>query len=613
MITPYAIITGGLGGSPSLLITAGYGMSAAATTATTLVLTKITGTFSAGTIKVGGVSVGTCTGAQSINGASTAKLRAQYTNLAADVYRALITAVPGSGSILGVWMYNDVVYAFRNTADGLSAAMYKSTTSGWSLVPLGRELSYTSGGTYNIAVGDTITGETSAATAVITAITVESGTLAAGTAAGRIIFASQTGTFQAETIKVGANLNVANIAGNSTAITFAVPGGRFEFGNYNFGTTKMYGVDGKNRGFEFDGTTFVPIATGMAVDTPTFLREHKNHLFYAFSGSAQHSGIGTPYTWTIVSGAAELAMGDTITGFQRQAGSQDSAALAIFTRNGIKILYGVSSSTWVLVSYKEEAGAFPYTNQQIGLTLMLDDRGITSLETSQNYGNFMDATLSKRIQTWINARRSISIASCIVRDKNQYRLFFSDGSALYVTMDNGKPVGMLPVQLTHTPTCICSLENNSGNERIYFGDTSGYVHQMDVGTSFDGSNIEFYMDFAYNNFGSPRVLKSFKTAVLEVAGNGYAEFSMGYNLGYASTEIEQASNQATTLSLAGSFWDTATWDQFTWDAVNLLPSYFSMQGDSENISFKILGSSDYYSPLRFSGVLVSYVVRRALR
>lgn len=586
------------------------------TTATTLVITKITGTFAAGSIKVGATTVGTCTGAQTINGASTALLRAQYTNLAADVYRALITAVPGSGSILGIWMYNDVKYAFRNVADGLSAAMYKSTTSGWSLVALGRELSYTSGGTYTIAVGDTITGETSAATAVITAITVESGTLAAGTAAGRIIFASQTGTFQTETIKVGANLNVANISGNSTAITFAVPGGRFEFVNYNFGSgSKMYGVDGKNRGFEFDGTTFVPISTGMIADTPSFVKGHKSHLFYAFAGSLQHSGIGTPYTWSIVSGAAELAMGDTITGMQLQAGAADSATMTVFTRNNIKTLYGSSSSDWNLSSYKEEAGAYRYTNQQVGGTYMLDDRGITSLVTSQNFGNFEDATLTKKIQSWINARRSMSIASCIARDKNQYRLFFTDGSALFVTIDNGNPIGMMPILLTHPVTCICSLENSSGNEEIYFGSTNGYVYQMDIGTSMDGGDIEFYMNLAFNHLKSPRVLKSFKTAVLEVSGEGYGEFSLGYDLSYLSTEVVQPPTQATALSLNPLSYDSgATYDSgAVYDGVSLTPSVFHLGGDGENISLKILGSSDYGNPLRFSGALVDFIVRRRLR
>lgn len=585
-------------------------------TATTLVITKITGTFAAGSIKVGATTVGTCTGAQTINGASTALLRAQYTNLAADVYRALITTVPGSGSILGIWMHNDVKYAFRNVADGLSAAMYKNTTSGWLLVALGRELSYTSGGTYAIAVGDTITGETSAATAVITAITVESGTLAAGTAAGRIIFASQTGTFQTETIKVGANLNVANISGNSTAITFTVPGGRFEFVNYNFGSgSRMYGVDGKNRGFEFDGTTFVPISTGMVADTPSFVKGHKSHLFYAFAGSLQHSGIGTPYTWSIVSGAAELAMGDTITGMQLQAGAADSATMTVFTRNNIKTLYGSSASDWNLSSYKEEAGAYKYTNQQVGGTYMLDDRGITSLVTSQNFGNFEDATLTKKIQSWINARRSMSIASCIARDKNQYRLFFTDGSALFVTIDNGNPIGMMPILLTHPVTCICSLENSSGNEEIYFGSTDGYVYQMDIGTSMDGGDIEFYMNLAFNHLKSPRVLKSFKTAVLEVSGEGYGEFSLGYDLSYLSTEVVQPPTQATALSLNPLSYDSgATYDSgAVYDGVSLTPSVFHIGGDGENISLKILGSSDYGNPLRFSGALVDFIVRRRLR
>ncbi len=609
-----ATVTKALTGQAVTIAQGSVAVAGSVTTATTLVITKITGTFSAGTIKVGGVSVGTCTGAQTVNGASTAKLRAQYTNLAADVYRALITAVPGSGRVLGVWMYNNIVYAFRNAADGLSAVMHKSSASGWQTVSLGRELSFTSGGTFNISVGDTITGETSGATAIITGITIESGTLAASTAAGRIIFASQTGTFGTETIKVGANLNVANISGNSTAITFAAPNGRFSFGNFNFGSgTKMYGADGKNRGFEFDGTTFVPIVTGMVPDTPLFVREHKNHLFYSFIGSAQHSGIGAPYIWTIISGAAELAMGDTIAGFQVQAGGESGAAMTIFTRNRIKTLYGSSAADWNLVGYREEAGAFPYTIQQIGGTLMLDDRGITSLVATQEYGNFADATLTKRIQSWINQRRSISVDSCLARDKNQYRLFFSDGSALYTTMDNGKPVGMLPVLLPNVPTCVSSLENNSGDELIFFGSDDGFVYQMDVGTSFDGADIDFYMDFAYNNIGSPRVLKTFKNGVLEVSGNGYSEFSYSYRLSYGSTEVEQPSAQLAASSLTTGSWDTGSWDQFVWDGLSLLPSYFPMQGEGENISISILGASDFCAPLRFSGAQLSYIMRRALR
>lgn len=55
----------------------------------------------------------------------------------ADVYEArrdLVQIVPGSGVVLGVHIYLDDVYAFRNSTDGTEAFMYKSTINGWQLI-----------------------------------------------------------------------------------------------------------------------------------------------------------------------------------------------------------------------------------------------------------------------------------------------------------------------------------------------------------------------------------------------------------------------------------------------------------------------------------------------
>ncbi len=69
-----------------------------------------------------------------------------------------------------------------------------------------------------IAVDDTITGHNSGATAVVQGVQVDSGTWAApSNAAGVLSFRTQTGTFQAENLDVGANMNVATVAGDSTA------------------------------------------------------------------------------------------------------------------------------------------------------------------------------------------------------------------------------------------------------------------------------------------------------------------------------------------------------------------------------------------------------------
>lgn len=617
----YAVLTCSITGSVALgdVLTddagTSYGTVIALPTGSA-VLTLITGTFSTGNIKVGGVTVGTCTGAQQAGAASTPALNATYLNLAADVYRALIAEVPGSGSVLGVHQYNSKVYAFRNNAGGTAAVMHEASASGWTAVALGREISFTSGGTYEVAVGDTITGATSAATAVITKVILTSGTWAGGTAAGRLFFASQTGTFQSENLNVGANLNVATIAGDSTAITL-LPDGRYEFENVNFGggtgTKKMYGVDGVNKGFEFDGSVFVKINTGMTTDTPRHLKANKNHLFYSFDGSAQHSGIGDPYTWTPVSGAGELACGDTIMGFLTLPGVSGAAAMGIYTKNRTLVLYGNDSTDWNLVPFSEESGAKEWSIQFVNTGMVLDAQGIVTLATSQNYGNFQQSVVSDKITPYLNDLINLVSASCIVRRKNQYRVFFSGGAAVYLTVKGNKILGMTPVSLVNEVKCISSAEGADGLEQIYFGSDNGFVYQMDIGTSFDGEPISWSAELAFNYIGGPRILKTFRKSVTEVTCSGYAEYSSSHLIAYGSADFAASVNTSIASALSSLAWDSFTWDQFFWDGVTLAPSEADLSGTAENISLIYAGSSDEYLPFTLNGAVIHYSPRRGMR
>jgi hypothetical protein len=601
-------VTGATSGETSICI---------AVTDDNVIVTKISGAYETDgeTLNGSGGGSAVATTAAIIDGAGTSLLHATYNNLAADEYRDDIDPVTGSGDLLGVKMLNDVKYVFRNNAGGTAAALFKSSGSGWAAVALGRELSFTSGGTYEIAEGNTITGATSGSTAVITRVMLESGTFAAGTAAGRLIFASQSAAFQAENLDVGGNLNVATIAADSTAITL-LPDGRYEMVVHNFGgqsgTTRIYGCDGVNRGFEFDGTVFCPIDTGMDTDTPTHVIGHLNHLFFSFAGSAQHSGTGFPYQWTLLSGAAELALGDDITGFKRQPGVQAGGALTLFSRNSIHTLYGTSSSDWSLVAYREEIGGTAYSMQDVGFTLFLDDRGLTNLETVESFGNFKHSVFTNGVKTFLNQRRTSVQDSCIVREKNQYRIFFADKYALYITLDGRKITGIMPILLSHKVTCMCSQENSDGEEEIYFGSDDGHVYQMEKGTSFDGAAIEFYLLTHFNHLKQPNVIKSWTDCLMEVRGEGYGAFNFTYELGYASVDIPQPGIQAETVDFSSSIWDVFTWDEFIWDGKTLSPSHTELEGDAENISVIIRGSSDEYVPMKFSGALLSYIDRYRL-
>jgi hypothetical protein len=589
-----------------------------------LVLTKVTGTFDedAENLEVSAVVEGNTDADGYENSAPTAELTAQYFNLAADSYRADIGAVTGEDSVWGVFILGDEKFAIRNAVGGATAVLFKATTGGWAAVTMTREVAFTSGGVAELTEGETITGATSAATAVVRRIQVTSGTWAAGTAAGWLTISGQTGTFQAENLNASSGgANIATIAGNSAANSLA-PDGQLDSYVSNFanprGSSRIYCADGVNPGWEFDGTYFVKIRTGMTNDTPDHVHVHKNQLVFSFDGSVQHSGVGDPMTWSVVTGAAEIAIGERVTGFQIQPGGEGNAALLICGQKRNHVLYGNDSSDWNLVPYRDEIGAYEWTIQTLAFTLFLHDLGITNLQTAEAFGNFAHTAMSTLIQRIINAKRGMATASTVVRDKSQYRLFFSDDTAIYVTMRGTKLLGMMPVQLNDTVVCTCSQQLSDDTEEIFFGSDDGYVYQMERGTSFDGDSIYAYLYTHFDHVRALEYMKDFFAPVtVEARGTGYAEFDLSYQLDYARTAVFQPGDQTADIpTTEGSAWDSGlSWDTFVvWDNASVVPTTgLDLRGEGRNISWIIRKDSDYFEPLLLSGVHFRYVNRGPLR
>lgn len=581
-----------------------------AITATAFILTKLTGTFVTESTTTGSASI---VGPAAIGSASGA-LGAQYKNLAADSYRADITIVPGSGNILGVWYYKADVYAFRNNAAATAVDMYKASASGWTIIALGFEVYFTSASGTAPAEGATITkGGTSA---ILKRLVIESGSFGAGTAAGRLIFASITaGPFTAGAFTGGI---VATCASQAN-ITIPNINGRFEFINANFSGSidsyRVYGCDGVNRGFEFDGTTFVPINTGIAQDKPSHVVAHQNHLFFSIKSSVFNSAIGDPYNWTALLGASETALSDTVTGFMPQPGSEATPAMAIYSRNKTDILYGSSAASWQLTGFNDQAGAIPYSMQKIGQTYVFDDRGITSLATAQQFGNFLESTISKRVDTLLRTKRAQTTDSHTSKDKQQYRLFFGDGSAVYWTIGS-KIQSMMSVLFPVPVLCSTSQEAyGGGDELIYFGSSDGFIYQMERGTSFDGEPIEAYFEMVFDSSKSYRMLKKYRRITFEMTGTGYAEFNSTYDLAYSSTEFAQPDYILHVSDMTSATWDSGSvFDAgVIWDGLPLSRLTTAIAGNGDSIAIKIRSISDYFTPLKFSGALVQFSLLRNLR
>jgi hypothetical protein len=573
---------------------------------TTLVLTKVTGTFVSGeNVRVGVTVFGSITALEPPSISDTQA--AIYQLAAADRYRADILAVPGSGPILGVFSLDGVTYAFRNNASNTAAALYKSSASGWQAVSMKYEVAFTAGGGTPPAEGSTITKGT--VSAVVRRVVVQTGAFTSNNAQGRFIIEAPTGgNFSAGALTAG---GTATLSGAQTQITL-LPSGQYEFdiGDAGYGR-RLYGCDGVNRAFEFDGTYLVPISTGMVPDAPEHVKVHKKHLFLSFRHSVQHSAIGAPYTWSPLFGAAEISVGDVVTGFLGMPGSQAGGALAILTVRSMSMLYGNSSADWqnLPVDQDDGSGAYARTARFIGQGLVFNNRGVVSLTATQSYGNFDSAAMTANILSFVQAHRQNITCAVLNRERSQYRVFFSDGAGLYVTVLNGKYLGAIPVKFDHPVMCAWN-DSTSTSEETYFGSDDGFVYRMDVGNSFDGGEISWLLELAYADQGGPQVKKRYRYCSLEMQGDGYAEFDFGYSLSYGSEDVDQPVAVVHSSSTKPAYWDAFVWDSFVWDGRKVAPTGIEMDGTSESVSIMIAGQSALWPPFTLNSVTLHYSPRR---
>lgn len=549
----------------------------------------------------------------------TAKLNAQYQAAAADIYRDAVEPVPGSGAVLAVihmvFSGQDNVYAFRANVAGTAVNIYKSSAAGWVLVPLFNTVSFTAAGTAEPQDGDTLTQ--GPASAIIKRVMISSGSIAGSTAAGTFVVTTPNLGFSAgaATTSSGATLT---LSGAQTPIVIQ-PGGTYEWAKHNFSgqliTRAIWGCDGVNKAFMFDGTTYAPITSGLSPDTPNHIACHNAHLFLSQGSSLIFSGDGTPFRFAATDSGGEIATGDSVSALLTLPGNQTAAALGVWMDTTTGILYGFGIDTFNFVLYNQGNGANARSVQNLFDTIAFPDSGIVNLQTTLNYGNFNAATLTKNIQPLINQQRSKISASTVNRGKGQYRVFFNDATALYLTFNNQSYLGAAPMLFLNAVATIDEDTDTSGDEVTYFGssDSLGYVYQLDVGPSFDGDDLFAYFTPAWDYIKSPEWLKVFRRARIEMQGSAYAAISFNYALGDNSPLIGQPSATSYASSFSPALWDDATWDNFFWDGQTVSPTYADMTGTGQDVQPTFGSSTNYIAPFNVSSVIYQYSVRRRLR
>lgn len=538
---------------------------------------------------------------------------------AENYYRSLISAAPGDGAALYAFHYQGDYYAFRE--DGGTVKMYKSSQAGWQAVPFGHVLAWDTGvmAEGSVSPGDTIIGATSAAEAVVTRF-IKNGGSYEDDASGYMVLEMISGAFEEGEDLELESVVVAKAAGGSYQIELQ-PGGYFQHVSHNFygsaATQRVYGCDGVNPAWEFDGETLLPILfPGADYDAefncPSLIAVHRTYLFLLFrTGQMAHSAPGEPAIFSALMGAEQFGLGDVPTGVAARSGN----VLAIYTEGMTYGLYGKSAEDWDLAVISESFGAIKHTVQKVGTVYALDEKGIAPLERVDAYGDFESATVSRKVFPTLQRYHKRVIASVAAKQDNQYRLYFDDGSVMVMCddkyMSESDPAFSM-LQLPFTPTFVSSSDAPQG-QIILMGDADGMIYRSESGYNFDGEELEYSGRLPFAHQGMPQVRKSYRRLYIDLDSPRSVRFYVSVDLAYGQPEIPSPLGGEVHAETGGGYWDVDQWDEFFWDAANFASQGVSLSGTANNISILFYGNSKTTRPFTLQTYELHFLRRRVRR
>ena len=542
-----------------------------------LAVTQVTGAFVPGENIRDGVTV---LGVHQAQGASIDAFRHNLIMAAAaERYRPAIQAPNGSGSTR-IMALAGQVYAIRNNAGGTAAAVWRATTSGWTSVPLMREIAFTAGGTA-YTVGSTLSR--SGVTAIVRKVILLSGSWG-GTAAGRLIIDTLAGG--EFTAGVAAGGGTCTLSGPSTAITL-LPNGELDYVTATFvnNQERIYACDGVNKPFEFDGTVLAPIDVPSAVRA-SCIEAGEVTLYLGCGPEVFCSSTGDPFVYTVITGAAQLGAGTQVTDLLKVAGGAQSA-MFVGTTQGPKILYGDDKDTWQLTTLGSESGVQPRSARAIKGGLFFDDAGARSLASTQSWGNFAYGLESIAIDSWLLNKRVIS--SCLVPSRSLYRVWFSDGTGLSGVPAKGG-FQWMPISLGVNVRQMVTHRIN-GVERVFFCDDSGMVFESDVGRSFDGAAIEAWLILHAYTGGNVSMQKTFRSGLLEASGESAFSIRAQSEFDDGDPDVSLGDSVDASSGPAGMRWDVDRWDVGVWDGGGLTAMRVSLRGNGATMAVAMYSTS----------------------
>ena len=451
---------------------------------------------------------------------------------------------------------------------------------------------------------------------------------------GDDIFFSQDGTSYLQINKASVDAagdNFSTFSGRSELSLTSV--GQCEFalfeGLSDYGELVITDKSGNNKPFLFkmtgtgsalsSRTYFVSQITISGSKTAKFCTIHDNHLVVAGDPSTPNT-IYYSATGDIDSfsgtGSGSITLEDKVVGLKSFRNE-----LFIFCQNSIFKLQNINnSSTIAVVPVTKNVGCVDgQTIQEIaGDLVFLAPDGFRTVAGTARIGDVELGTISQAIQPIINdivaAKSTLQFSSVVIRDKSQYRMFYSTATDTAATskgiIGTLRPNGWeWSETLGIEAPAVTSGFNSSGVQKSYHGDRNGYIYNHDTGNSFNPAGVSTSIlsifqspDFDYGDLGTLKTLDYVKV-FFSAEGEVNPVLRTRYNYGDSDTP------QPADITLAGilppALFGTATFANFAFGGVEEPFVRQALTGTGYSNFFKI-STEDTNSSYTINGLYISY-------
>lgn len=284
--------------------------------------------------------------------------------------------------------------------------------------------------------------------------------------------------------------------------------------------------------------------------------------------------------------------------------------LYIFCENSIhKLILTEDQIGFAVLPVTSNLGCLEeFSIQEIsGDIVFLAPDGLRPISATERNNDIELGTISRDIQEIIDKviknKVAYTISSTVIRKKNQYRLFYYNGSVakgVIGTLVNAEE-GWQWTEISGLPvSCITSDYNSEGIEVVYHSDDTGLVYLHDTGNDFDGAPIEAEYLTAECMYGDLGMRKTLHYLALSVEREGPMDLSLYTTFDFDSRKILQPPPKDIHISETVGVYGEGIYGQSQYSAADDRFIRIPLQGSGSSIKIKFV-SRDRNPPYTLQG------------